>query len=478
MLFARNWRKRFSSMSKSKELAKNTIIMLFGKILTQFLSFLLLPLYTHLITKEAFGTVDLISTYISIMVPVSTIQLEMAAFRYLIDTRIDELKQSVVLKTVFRDAIRRLLFVSAMYLIIVQFVDFEYKYIALVCGVTVAFSNLLLQISRGLGKNVLYTIASVIAGAITIIANLVMICAMNFGAESILISMAIANTVCATFLFVTLRINKRISNARYSKDITKSMLKYSWPLVPNGISWWLIGSSDRTIVSIALGVAANGVYAVACKFPNIVSGFIGVFSYTWTESASLHIDDDDRDEFFSSIASNALRIFSSIGICVIAILPLVFDIIVGRDYREAYEYIPMAVLAVVFNSLVLVYSAVYVAKKLTKKVAMTSIISAVINIIIDLMLINVIGLHAAVLSTALAYAIMTIYRHFDVKKYVNIKYKTTDIILAILGFGVVIIMYHINNPALNVTNIIVAVAYTLLQTRNISSKMLKKLKIA
>ena len=138
----------------------------------------------------------------------------------------------------------------------------------------------------------------------------------------------------------------------------------------------------------------------------------------------------------------------------------------------------MAVLAVVFNSLVLVYSAVYVAKKLTKKVAMTSIISAVINIIIDLMLINVIGLHAAVLSTALAYAIMTIYRHFDVKKYVNIKYKTTDIILAILGFGVVIIMYHINNPALNVTNIIVAVAYTLLQTRNISSKMLKKLKIA
>ena len=461
-------------MSKGKELAKNTAIMLFGKIFTQFLSFLLLPLYTHLISKSDYGTVDLISTYVNIMVPVSTIQLEMAAFRYLIDARNDGVKQSEILRTTFRDVVIRIMLIAVPYLIVVQFVDFNYKYIALACGIAVAFSNLLLQIARGLGKNLVYTIGSVLAGAITIASNLIMICGLGMGAESILISMSLANIICAIFLFFKLGVYRKIKGAAASREMTKSMLKYSWPLVPNGISWWLISSSDRTIVSAILGVAQNGVYAVACKFPSIVSGFISVFSYSWTESASLYINDDDRDQYFSNIAGNALRIFSSIGICVIAGLPLVFNIVVGEEYREAYNYIPIAVLAVVFNSMVLVYSAVYVAKKLTKKVAATSISSAVINIVVDLALINFIGLYAAVLSTAIAYFVMAVYRHFDVRKYVRIKYKIGDILIAAGSMATVMIIYYIQNPIGYIIGVGVAVICALFQNRAILLKLFRR----
>ena len=115
------------------------------------------------------------------------------------------------------------------------------------------------------------------------------------------------------------------------------MLKYSWPLVPNGISWWLINASDRTIVSAILGTAANGIYAVALKFPSIIISFLGIFVMSWTESASVHIDDKDRDEFFSSVANNTVRIFSSLSMLVIAAMPFVFNIIIGEEYRSAYE---------------------------------------------------------------------------------------------------------------------------------------------
>ena len=52
-------------MSRSKELVKNTAILTIGKMCTQFVSFLLLPLYTALLSTEEYGIVDLFTTYIA-----------------------------------------------------------------------------------------------------------------------------------------------------------------------------------------------------------------------------------------------------------------------------------------------------------------------------------------------------------------------------------------------------------------------------
>lgn len=51
-------------MSRIKDLAKNTLIITIGRISTQFITFLLLPLYTALLTTEEYGTVDLITTLV------------------------------------------------------------------------------------------------------------------------------------------------------------------------------------------------------------------------------------------------------------------------------------------------------------------------------------------------------------------------------------------------------------------------------
>ena len=75
------------AMNKEKELAKNTAIITFGKICTQLVSFLLLPLYTSILNAEEYGTVDLIITYSTLLLPFVTLALEQALFRFLIDIR-------------------------------------------------------------------------------------------------------------------------------------------------------------------------------------------------------------------------------------------------------------------------------------------------------------------------------------------------------------------------------------------------------
>ena len=76
-------------MSRNKTLLKNTLIILFGKVCTQLISYLLLPVYTTVLTTEEYGTVDLLITYVTLIAPVITLQMEAAVFRFLIDVRDD-----------------------------------------------------------------------------------------------------------------------------------------------------------------------------------------------------------------------------------------------------------------------------------------------------------------------------------------------------------------------------------------------------
>ena len=77
-------------MNRNNEFIKNTIILLLGKFTTQFMSLLLLPIYTHYLLTEEYGAVDLLQTYITLFVPILTLKVDSASFRFLIDNRYKE----------------------------------------------------------------------------------------------------------------------------------------------------------------------------------------------------------------------------------------------------------------------------------------------------------------------------------------------------------------------------------------------------
>ena len=453
-------------MHKKKELAKNTVIIFLGKVSTQFISFFLLPLYTRFLSASSYGTVDLITTYVSLFVPVITLQQEMATFRYLIDARGSKEKIKNVITTSLFNVFSLLIVFIIIYLIIICLFKINYAYFILANIIVCIFSNLFLQIARGLGKNTHYSIASFITGIVTIILNIVFIVLFKFQVEGMLLSAILSNFVCIIYLFFALKIYKYLS-FKSDKYLRKKMLKYSLPLVPNGISWWVVTASDRTIISTFLGVASNGIYAVANKFPTIINSLFSIFTMSWTESASLHINDEDRDKFFSDIANTVLRLFSCLCIGLIACMPFAFPILVDSKFDEAYLYVPIFIIGVLCNCIIGIYSAIYIANKMTKQIATTSILSAVINIVLNLLLIKIIGLYAACLSTSIAYFVMMVYRHFDLKKYVHISYQKRMVVLTLLMFAISFSCYYINNLYLNIVCLIVVVLYSIIVNRNV-----------
>lgn len=453
-------------MSKGKDLAKNTAIVSIGKICTQLITFLLLPVYTAVLSNEEYGVVDLLNTLTSLLLPIVTLQIEQGIFRYLIDCRENNEKQIKLITTIIRFMIIQSIACIVIFLCVSPFIHNEYKYFLMANLLMGIFSSLLLQICRGLGDNATYAIGSFITGAFTVVLNVIFIVAFRWGAYGMLGATAISNFICAVYIFLKRKIYKYIKPKQFDKTILKEIIKYSVPLIPNMISWWIVSASDRTIISAVIGIAQNGIYSAANKFSGVFTTLYSVFNLTWTESASININSEDRDEFFSKILDFVIRFFGCLCLGTIAVMPFVFNILINEKFAEAYYQIPILILGSVFNILVSFVGSIYVAKKLTKEIAKTSIISAVINIFVNIVLIKSIGLYAASISTVIAYALMFIYRWIDVKKYVKFNVNKILMFALTIMYGVTIFTYYLKNTICSVVVLVIVVVFAIIINLN------------
>jgi O-antigen/teichoic acid export membrane protein len=444
-------------VDKTKQLARNTAILAFGKIFTQLTGFLLLPLYTAHLSNEEYGLVDLFASYAALIAPVIALRLEIAIFRWLVEARGDEQKTAAVILNALQLVFAAAITFSALFFAINIWADIPYAALLYLYVVSMALQGIAAQIARGLGKTKLFVAANVTTGLSTAAISVILILIFNMRIEGMLIGSIAGFVIGIVFVLLPLKLRRIVKHAYSERALRRNLLRFSIPMIPNSVSWWIVNVSDRTIISSALGVAANGIYAVSNKFANIPHSIFNVFELSWAESAALHIDSKDKDEFFSSVFSAMSTVLASMILGVIATIPLVANIFIAPDFSTAILYMPVLLLGMYFDLLAKMYGAIYIAKKQTKKVLTTTLVSAALNIIVNIALITWFGLWAAAISTVVAYGAMVFYRHFDTKKYVAVKYKRGRFI----GFGVlfllVCLLYYSNIFLLNILNIVFVV---------------------
>lgn len=452
-------------MNRNKELAKNTIILTVGKICTQFVSFLLLPLYTSLLLPEEFGIVDLFNTYIALLVPIFNWQFENGLFRFMLDHRenktwIKKVFSTVMLTNIFQSIIYLAFFAIAQFLIVS-----EYKYFLAMDVFLNIFLNTLLQFPRGIGDNTKYSIASFLSATSTVALNVLFIAGFKMGALGMFWATVCSKILTIIYLIYSVKIWQYFSFRAYDRNLFKDISRYSLPLIPNQLSWWVVSASDRTIISYIIGVAANGIYTVANKFSTVFITFYNIFNLSWTESAALHINDEDGEVFLTDTINTMFKLFSSVCIGIIAYMPFVFSVMINEQYNEAYYQIPILMLAVLFQVVVGLYSVIYVSLKKSVEIARTSIYAAIINIIVDICLIKFIGLYAASISTLVAYASMAIYRYFHVKQFIDIKLNKKTVIWTIIMSLLTLVIYYSKKGIWMGENAIVVTVYAIVTNK-------------
>lgn len=470
-------------MNQKSQLVKNTMIIAIGKLSTQIISYLLLPLYTYKLSPSEFGTYDFICTLSLFLCPIITLLMEESMFRFLIDAVSKTESKKIISQTIIYTLLGTIVFIPIA--ILVLNLASDYSPMLIFAFISFVISNILIglsnALSRGLSKLKLYSLSNFVLGIGTIILNIIFIVFLKSGAEGLLWANTIANTLTALFIFIKLKLWSYIG--KLNKRLMKSMIKYSVPLVPNSISWSIINMSDRLLLTGLISSAANGIYAMANRFPNIINVLYGYFNTAWKESAAKIIKDENKNKYYNNIYHDTKRFLYAVTLCLIAVMPFIFPVLINKSYEEAYIYIPIVMIATYYSNLSSYFGGIFSAYKDTKIMGTTTLVAAVINLVIDLILIKQFKIYAACISTLVADLIVYFYRRKKLKKYIRLKeLKWQGPVLIMI---IVCLAYYTKYiPAiptavywiLNVISLIIAISYSIANNYSIVKALVNKTK--
>ncbi|MDE5863608.1 MAG: oligosaccharide flippase family protein, partial [Lachnospiraceae bacterium] len=439
-------------MSRETSLAKNTFIMTIGTVLPKVSYLVTLPIVTAKLTKAEYGTYDLIATMVSLFLPVVSLQVQAAAFRFLIDCKDNEKeKNSIITNVVTFVTVTSLIALIILYFALLQLSP---AIRILICAYffTDILLRTLVQVVRGLSNPVLYSLCTSVQPIVNMLLVVVLVYFIGGGLEGALVAMTGSTVAALAIVLVRGKILAGIDLKLLSKDTLKELIDYSWPMIPNSLSLWLLRYSDRLVLISYIGINANAIYSAANQIPSIYSLANSAFTQAWQENASVSLKEDDAAEYYGNMFDNILRILSGILAMLIVVTPVLFMFLIRGHYSEAYYQMPLLLLAMFFSSISSFLGGIYVAHKKTKNVGITTIIAAVLNVLIDLVLIKRLEIYAASISTLSAYLFLSVYRMQNVRRFQEIKYRYANICgcVAVLVGMCILLWFH--NVYLNILN--------------------------
>lgn len=456
-------------MKYKRDLLKNTAIITIGRISTQLVSFLLLPLYTSVLSTKEYGSYDLLNTYSIFMIPFITLLMEEAMFRFLIDAK-DEKERNSVINQTMTFCLISVFISSILFYIIFKFFHYEYTEYLILFVISSILSTLAGSLCRGMSKFTLYATFNFLSGFLNVILNVIFLVVFKMGLPGLFWSYIIANAVVSLWILIKLKFYKNISLKGINKSLLKQMLFYALPLIPNSLSMIVINLSDRVIVQYVMGASFVGIYAIANKFPNIVHTLYNFFYLAWKESSAKVVKEKNSEEYYNNIYSQLNKFLVAVTILLIAVLPFAFPILVKKQFIDAYEYIPILILAIYFSNISSFYGGIFAAYKNTKIMGISTFVAALLNILINVLFIKEIGLYAAVLSTFISIFIICIYRRIKLKKYVRLE-KNKLLPLDVFVCTIVSLIYYSKNYILFGLGLVVALIYSYLINKEMIQSM-------
>lgn len=463
-------------MSRGKELIKNTGILMIARISTQIVSFLLLPLYTALLTTRDYGRVDIYTTLTMIVIPFLTLQVEMALFRFFITDR-DELAKKEIVSSSYAIIAAMTLLISTVYLIVSGVLQLQYRWLLLVYYLSQALSAVLLQTCRAQGDNVGYGAASFISSALAVVLNVLFIAVLHWRVEGMLVSTIIAQLTSCVFMVCRTKIHRYLSVRAISIARCKQLLQYSVPLVFNQIASWAVNYSNRLIILAQWGEGINGIFSVASKFSNLTSTFFNVYNVAWTENVVRSMEDEDGNRYISKVFEFTFNAYLILVTGIINLLPFVFPFMVNEAFREAYHHVPILLVGMLFSGMAATLGSIYIAYSKTKEVSFTTMLAGVGNIALHFLLLDSCGLYAASVSTLISFVALFFYRYIAIRKFFTIRFRSNKIIVQLLVLVFSWAAYSMGNPAVIICGFVMnlaCIAWILLSNKIIIRMLIKR----
>jgi len=232
----------------------------------------------------------------------------------------------------------------------------------------------------------------------------------------------------------------RSTGLSLSTDSLRTMIGFGLPLVPAGMSAWILTASDRYFLQFLSTPSELGLYSMGYKLGAVVLALIvGPFTLAWGPFIWSAVKEDNARESYSRALTYFFLVgtFVALGLAVLA--EPVLHVIATPAFYDAHQVVPMVALSYVLYGSYHVLAVGYILAKKTSFAPLIVGVGAGVNLGLNYLLIPSFGMMGAALATMISYSLLPIGAWLVSRRYYVINYQWDRIIkiliVAVLVYG-------------------------------------------
>lgn len=389
-----------------------------GSFFSKLAVFLMLPLYTAVLTPAEFGTVDILLSTAALLIPLVSLGAPEAYFRFVAGGTPERAVTRLSLRFFLVGFSILLAFLPFLALFGVLRPYLPYLFLYILASVWHSFGAHRLRARGAYGMSSIQQLFCTLA---TVLLALLFLPVLNLGVKGYLLAILSADAVTALILQVYLRATRPVQ-VETSTPLARPFTRYALPLVPTALLWWALSYFDRYILLATHGESAVGIYAAAGKLPALLTFAASVFMEAWHFSA-IHAPKERRSLLFSRIYGALLPCLIAFVLFLVLFARPMVKILFASDFEAAAPFVPILALAALFTALSSFLGSIYVVKLRSGAALFSAALAVLVNLVLDLLLIPSLGAFGAAIatlasSTALFFArsiharrVMPFYQH-------------------------------------------------------------------
>jgi O-antigen/teichoic acid export membrane protein len=405
----------------SKKLVSHGSAYLAGNILRYSVSFVMLPIYTRVLTPADYGTIELLSMVIDFAGIIFGLRIGEAIFRFYLIADDDLSKKQVISSamalTVLMNALGFLVIYSTSgYLSTAIFGGLEQQNLLMFFSLSLLFQPLVeipMTYIRAQQRPWLFVAFSTLKLFLQLSLNIYLVVFLGLGVKGVVLSAVIAGGTMA-LLLGSYCIGKVGINLSLSQS--KALIAFSYPLILASIISFYVTFGDRYFLSIYGTLADVGIYALGYKFGFLLT-FIGTgpFFSIWDSERYQILKKPDAKNIFQDVFILFTVFLLIIGVGISVFAKNILMIMANPEFWGAIRIVPIILMAYFFQGLTAYCNLGILFHKKTFIITKSTFLSAALITVLYFLLIPGFGASGAAWATALTFATRFLYIYFHAK---------------------------------------------------------------
>lgn len=408
------------------KLFKDTLLYAIGEILPRVISFILLPIFTAVLTTEDYGILSYTSAFISFIYVLSCLSLNSYVLRHYFECKTEKEKQRLLGNIFLFIAGINLALFGILYLLLPLSIDQfgikvpwnPYFRLAIICNFLDVFTIIPMVLYRVRQQAVYFVFLSIFRVLLQFSLVYYFVVIKSLGLIGNYYGQLIP-LVLYFFISWGIILKNGILNINFKQ--IRHGLQFSLPLLPGALAYLVMSLSDRIILERHISLAVLGVYNVAVTFSQALNVIIQSAYRALEPEIFKRFHTEGFTDFVNKVSTVYLVLVYILGIALALFSQEIFYLFTSEAFYGGSRIVPYIIFGILFAAHNVVFGSILAAENNTKSIGFAMLLGGAVSIVINICFIPLIGVYASALASAIAFLVMDIVLFKRIKTLLSLK---------------------------------------------------------